>query len=102
MSGPTPPPAGALTFYRFDSFRLQADTDEGAGIWGKGPAAQDTAGTTVVNPLAGRKVAALVVAAAAMKGREMAEGGVEGGAEGGQEETARAEKGGKGYTWHID
>lgn len=66
---------------QFTTFPLQIDTDEGAGTWGKEPAAQDTLGTTVVNRLAGRKVAGLV--AAAMKGPGTVEGEAEGEAEGG-------------------
>eukprot|EP00903_Cladosiphon_okamuranus_P009227 g8808.t1 len=59
------------------------DIDEGAGTWGKEPAAQDTLGTTLVNRLAGRTVAGLVVVAAATKGPGTAGGGTEGEAGGG-------------------
>lgn len=77
---PTP---GTLTFYQIAIFRLQVDTDEGAGTWDKEGAVQDTVGTTVANPLAGRRVAVLEVAAAVMKGPGTVEGEVEDGAAGG-------------------
>lgn len=92
---PTGRRAYSCTSYLFSALRLRTDTDEGAGTWGKGAAAQDTAGTTVVNPPVGRKTVAPVVSAAATKGRGAAEGEAEGGAEGGWEGTARAEREGK-------